>query len=50
MHFATPHGELVFTMFTTFGKPQDITRASLRVEHMFSGHERAAEMLRERMV
>lgn len=34
--FATSHGELAFfSMFTTFGTPQDITLASLRVEHMF---------------
>lgn len=34
--FATPHGELAFfSMFTTFGTPQDITLASLRVEHLF---------------
>jgi transcriptional regulator with XRE-family HTH domain len=35
--FASPHGELAFfSMFTTFGTPQDITLASLRVEHMFA--------------
>ncbi len=35
--FATTHGELaLFSMFTTFGTPQDITLASLRVEHMFA--------------
>jgi transcriptional regulator with XRE-family HTH domain len=35
--FATIHGELTFfSMFTTFGTPQDITLASLRVEHMFA--------------
>jgi hypothetical protein len=35
--FATAHGELAFfSMFTTFGTPQDITLASLRVEHMFA--------------
>ena len=35
--FATPHGELAFfSMFSTFGTPQDITLASLRVEHMFA--------------
>ncbi len=35
--FATVHGELAFfSMFTTFGTPQDITLASLRVEHMFA--------------
>ncbi len=35
--FATAHGELAFfSMFSTFGTPQDITLASLRVEHMFA--------------
>lgn len=48
--FATPHGELAFfSMFTTFGKPQDITLASLRVEHMFAADGRTAEVLRERV-
>jgi transcriptional regulator with XRE-family HTH domain len=38
--YATPHGELsFFSMFTTFGTPQDITLASLRVEHMFAADE-----------
>jgi len=38
--FATLHGELAFfSMFTTFGAPQDITLASLRVEHMFAADE-----------
>ncbi len=35
--FSTEHGELAFfSMFTTFGTPQDITLASLRVEHVFA--------------
>ncbi|MDP2820204.1 MAG: helix-turn-helix transcriptional regulator [Polaromonas sp.] len=35
--FATAHGELAFfSMFSTFGTPQDITLASLRVEHVFA--------------
>ena len=35
--FASPYGVLsFFTMLTTFGTPQDITLASLRVEHMFA--------------
>lgn len=35
--FATPHGDLAFfSMFSTFGTPQDITLASLRVEHVFA--------------
>ncbi len=34
--FATAHGVLAFfSMFTTFGSPQHITLASLRIEHMF---------------
>jgi transcriptional regulator with XRE-family HTH domain len=38
--FDTQHGELAFfSMFTTFGTPQDITLASLRVEHMFAADE-----------
>ena len=38
--FATASGELAFfSMFTTFGTPQDITLASLRVEHMFAADE-----------
>ncbi len=48
--FATPYGELAFfSMFTSFGKPQDITLASLRVEHMFAADARTAEVLRERV-
>ena len=35
--FDTAYGELAFfSMFSTFGTPQDITLASLRVEHMFA--------------
>jgi transcriptional regulator with XRE-family HTH domain len=35
--FDTPFGDLsFFSMFTTFGTPQDITLASLRVEHLFA--------------
>ena len=38
--YATPHGELAFfSMFTTFGTPQDITLASLRVEHLFAADD-----------
>ena len=38
--FATEHGELAFfSMFSTFGTPQDITLASLRVEHVFAADE-----------
>jgi hypothetical protein len=35
--FTTEIGDLAFfSMFTTFGRPMDITLASLRVEHMFA--------------
>jgi transcriptional regulator with XRE-family HTH domain len=45
--FATPHGELAFfSMFTTFGTPQDITLASLRVEHMFAGDEHTQAVMK----
>jgi transcriptional regulator with XRE-family HTH domain len=44
--FTTTHGELAFfSMFTTFGTPQDITLASLRVEHMFAANEATREIL-----
>jgi transcriptional regulator with XRE-family HTH domain len=44
--FATAHGELAFfSMFTTFGTPQDITLASLRVEHMFAADEATRKVL-----
>jgi len=45
--YATPHGQLAFfSMFTTFGTPQDITLASLRVEHMFAADEATHAVLR----
>jgi transcriptional regulator with XRE-family HTH domain len=38
--YSTVHGELAFfSMFSTFGTPQDITLASLRVEHVFAADE-----------
>jgi hypothetical protein len=41
------HGELAFfRMFTTFGTPQDITLASLRVEHMFAADEATDAVVR----
>jgi transcriptional regulator with XRE-family HTH domain len=46
--FASPLGELnFFSMFTTFGTPQDITLASLRVEHMFAADEKTRQIVRE---
>lgn len=39
--FTSAHGELAFfSMFTTVGAPQDITAASLRVEHFFAADEK----------
>ena len=49
--FATEHGELAFfSMFTTFGTPQDITLASLRVEHMFAADEATRAILKARVL
>jgi transcriptional regulator with XRE-family HTH domain len=49
--FATPHGELAFfSMFTTFGTPQDITLASLRVEHMFAADDVTRKVLSAQVV
>lgn len=48
--FATPHGELAFfSMFTTFGTPQDITLASLRVEHMFAADDATRAVVRSQV-
>ncbi|MBL8335163.1 MAG: XRE family transcriptional regulator, partial [Rhodoferax sp.] len=45
-HFDSPVGELAFfSMFTTFGTPQDITLASLRVEHLFAANARTRAVL-----
>ncbi|GAB4158671.1 MAG: helix-turn-helix transcriptional regulator [Cyanobacteria bacterium J069] len=45
--YATKHGELAFfSMFTTFGTPQDITLASLRVEHLFAADAATHAVLR----
>lgn len=45
--FATIHGELAFfSLFTTFGTPQDITLASLRIEHMFAADEATRAVLK----
>ena len=47
---ASPHGKLAFfSMFSTFGTPQDITLASLRVEHLLAADEATARVLRERV-
>jgi transcriptional regulator with XRE-family HTH domain len=48
--FATSHGELAFfSMFTTFGTPQDITLASLRVEHMFAANDATRGILNQQI-
>jgi transcriptional regulator with XRE-family HTH domain len=45
--FATPYGELAFfSMFTTFGTPQDITLASLRLEHLFAADEATGAVMK----
>ena len=48
--FATRHGELAFfSMFSTFGTPQDITLASLRVEHVFPADDVTRAVLTEQL-
>jgi transcriptional regulator with XRE-family HTH domain len=48
--YATEYGELAFfSMFATFGTPQDITLASLRIEHMFAADETTHALLREKV-
>ncbi len=45
--YATPYGELAFfSMFTTFGTPQDITLDSLRLEHLFPANEATHAVLK----
>jgi transcriptional regulator with XRE-family HTH domain len=45
--FATAYGVLsFFSMFSTFGTPQDITLASLRVEHLFAADDATRDILR----
>ncbi len=49
--FASPHGPLAFfSMFSTFGTPNDITLASLRVEHMFPADDATRSVLRRHVV
>jgi transcriptional regulator with XRE-family HTH domain len=44
--YKTEWGELAFfSMFTTFGTPQDIKLESLRVEHMFPANQQTREVL-----
>ena len=37
-------------MFSTFGTPQDITLASLRVEHLFAADEHTRAVLNEQVL
>jgi transcriptional regulator with XRE-family HTH domain len=48
-HFRTPSGDELrfFSTFTTFGAPQDITAASLRVEHFFPADDSTRAQLRK---
>ncbi len=49
--FATEFGELAFfSMFSTFGTPQDITLASLRVEHVFAADEATRQVVMANVV
>ncbi len=48
--FATQYGELAFfSMFSTFGTPQDITLASLRVEHVFAADEATRQVVEKQL-
>jgi transcriptional regulator with XRE-family HTH domain len=48
--FLSPYGELAFfSMFSTFGTPNDITLASLRVEHMFPADDATRLVLKQQM-
>ena len=45
--FDTPHGELAFfSIFSTFGTPQSITLASLRIEHLFAADAHTAQVFK----
>lgn len=46
-HYASPLGELAFfSMFSTFGSPQNISLASLRVEHMFAANQATQDLMK----
>jgi transcriptional regulator with XRE-family HTH domain len=48
--FATKYGELTFfSMFTTFGTPQEITLASLKVEHVFAADDKTRAVVIEQV-
>lgn len=49
--FASAYGELsFFSMFSTFGTPQDITLASLRVEHLFAADAHTLSVLQAQVL
>ena len=48
--FATGAGDLaLFSLFTTFGRPQDITLASIRVEHMFAADDQTRRVMEQQV-
>ncbi len=48
--FESRYGELAFfSLFTSFGRPQDVTLASLRMEHLFAANEATRKVLAKRV-
>jgi transcriptional regulator with XRE-family HTH domain len=48
--FATAHGELAFfSMFSTFGTPQNISVASLRIEHLFAANDATRAVMQDQV-
>jgi transcriptional regulator with XRE-family HTH domain len=49
--FSSEFGELsFFSMFTTFGMPQDITLSSLKIEHVFAANKATRGIVREQVL
>lgn len=47
-YYASPLGELAFfSMLSTFGSPQNISLASLRVEHLFAANQATKELMKQ---
>jgi transcriptional regulator with XRE-family HTH domain len=47
-YYASPLGELAFfSMLSTFGSPQNISLASLRVEHLFAANQATQELMKQ---
>ena len=47
-YYASPLGELAFfSMFSTFGSPQNISLASLRVEHLFAANQATQALMKQ---